>query len=303
MSLNLLQQEVMAETPYLPEADVTVHTDRLSEDEREEVLAFLQENPVHTVVMAGLIRDNGLRSEHNRGAFWGCRNSAGRLEGVALIGHATFVEARTRRAMQEFALTAQLCSRKHMILGELKRVEEFWNAYADEGQPMRLACREMLFELSGRVPEVRDEVKGLRLATVEDLDLIVPVHAELAESESGVNPLAVDPDGFRRRCRRRIENGRVWVLTDNNRLIFKADVQADTPDVIYLEGVYVNPAERGRGIGRRCVTQLSRNLLTRTKSICVLVNEANEKAHVFYRLCGYKLRGVYDTIFLQQKSS
>ena len=57
-----------------------------------EVLAFLLERPVHTVVMAGLIRDNGLESPFNRGTFYACRDSAGRLEGVALVGHATFVE-------------------------------------------------------------------------------------------------------------------------------------------------------------------------------------------------------------------
>ena len=300
MSLNQMMHVVMEETPYLPEPGVTVTMDQLTEAERAEVVAFLAERPIHTVVMAGLIRDNGLVSEHNRGTFYACRNSEGRLEGVALMGHATLVEARTRQAMEAFALTAQLCARKHMIIGELERVEEFWNSYADEGQPMRLACRELLFESRGRM-QVRDEVEGLRLATVDDLDLIVPVHAGLAESESGIDPLAVDPEGFRKRCRRRIEKGRVWVLTDNDWLIFKADVQADTPDVIYLEGVYVNPAERGRGIGRRCLTQLSQHLLTRTRSICLLVNEENEKAHVFYRLCGYKLRGVYDTIFLEQK--
>ena len=95
----------------------------------------------------------------------------------------------------------------------------------------------------------------------------------------------------------------MWVLVENGRLIFKADVQADTPDVIYLEGVYVSPAERGTGVGRRCLTQLSQNLMTRTKAVCVLVNEENERAHAFYRLCGYKLRGVYDTIFLAQQNN
>jgi hypothetical protein len=42
-----------AETHFPPEADVTVTTDQLSEAGREEVLAFLAERPVHTVLMAG----------------------------------------------------------------------------------------------------------------------------------------------------------------------------------------------------------------------------------------------------------
>ena len=298
-SLNSLMNVVMAETPYLPEADVTVDVIELAEDDRNEVLAFLAERPVHTVCIAGFIRDNGLVSPHNRGTFYGCRNSEGRLEGVALIGHATLIEARTARAMAEFGLVAQGYQRTHIILGEKDKVEQFWNYYADEGQEMRLACRELLFELRYAM-QVRAEVEGLRRATLEDLEKIAPVQASMAEEESGTNPLEVDPEGFRARCARRIEMGRVWLMEEDGRLVFKADIQADTPDVVYLEGVWVNPSERGKGIGRQCLRQLCQDLLMRTKSVCVLVNEENQRAHTFYRMCNFKMRGVYDSIFLQQ---
>jgi predicted GNAT family acetyltransferase len=298
-SLNSLMNVVMAETPYLPEADVTVDVIELTEDDRNEVLAFLAERPVHTVCLAGFIRDNGLVSPHNRGTFYGCRNSEGRLEGVALIGHATLIEARTARAMEGFGLVAQGYQRTHMILGEKDKVEQFWNYYADEGQEMRLACRELLFELRYAM-QVREEVEGLRRATLADLEKIAPVQASMAEEESGTNPLEVDPEGFRARCARRIEMGRVWLMEEDGRLVFKADIQADTPDVVYLEGVWVNPSERGKGIGRQCLRQLCQDLLVRTKSVCVLVNEENQRAHTFYRMCNFKMRGVYDSIFLQQ---
>ena len=298
-TLTALMTAVMAETPYLPEADITVNVIELTEEDRNEVLAFLAERPIHTVCLAGFIRDNGLISPHNRGTFYGCRNSEGRLEGVALIGHATLIEARTARAMKEFSLVAQGFQHTHMILGETEKVEQFWNYYADEGQDMRLACREMLFEVR-QAMQVREEVEGLRRATLDDLDQIAPVQAGMAEDESGVNPLETDPEGFRARCARRIEMGRVWVLEEGGTLIFKADVQADTPDVIYLEGVWVSPTERGKGFGRKCMRQLCQDLLSRTKSVCVLVNENHQRAHTFYRMCNFKVRGVYDSIFLRK---
>ena len=297
VSLSQTMQAVMEESQYLPEAEVTVTTEELTEDDRHEVLAFLSERPMHTVCLTGFIRDNGLQSPHNRGTFYGCRNSAGRLEGVALIGHATLIEARTRRAMREFALVAQGATRTHMIMGEKAKVEQFWNYYADEGQQMRRACRESLFELR-RAMEQTLEVEGLRLATCEDIDLVAPVHASMAEEESGVNPLNVDPEGFIRRCLRRIEMQRVWVVVRDGELLFKADVQADTPEVVYLEGVWVNSAERGTGLGRECLRQLCREVMVRSKSVCVLVNEENERAQTFYRMCNFKLRATYDTIFL-----
>ncbi|HEX3560830.1 MAG TPA: GNAT family N-acetyltransferase [Pyrinomonadaceae bacterium] len=74
---------------------------------------------------------------------------------------------------------------------------------------------------------------------------------------------------------------------------------AETPEVIYLEGIYAHPAERGAGAGRRCLKRLSRELLLRTRRVCLLANEENERAHSFYRICGFKLRGVYDSLFLR----
>jgi predicted GNAT family acetyltransferase len=299
MSVANLMDDVMAGDQFIPEAALPLATAELAEGGREEVLAFLAERPVHTVCIAGLIRDNGLVSPHNRGTFYGCRNSEGRLEGVALVGHQTLCEARTRRARRELALAAQVSTRTHLMMGLAEEVEEFWSHYADEGQQMRRACRELLFELT-RAVECGTEVPGLRLAAATDLDAIVPVHAGLCEAESAVNPLDTDPEGFRARCLRRIEQGRTYVvMSEDRRLLFKADVQSHTPEVIYLEGVYVHPSERGTGLGRRCLTQLTRDLLLHsTRKICLLVNEENPAAHTFYRMCGFRRRGVYDTLFL-----
>ena len=73
----------------------------------------------------------------------------------------------------------------------------------------------------------------------------------MAEAESGTNPLEVDPEGFRARCARRIEMGRVWVLERDGQLLFKADIMADTPEVVYLEGIWVSQTERGKGLGQK----------------------------------------------------
>jgi predicted GNAT family acetyltransferase len=265
---------------------------------RQEVLDFLAERPLHTVIIAGFVRDNGLVSPLNRGTFYACRDGEGRLEGVALIGHATIVEARTEEAMAAFARLARESKSGHVILGEKERVGRFWDYYATDEEAPRLLCREMLLEQRWPVA-VQDEVKGLRLATAEDLELVMPVQAEMAYEESGVNPLERDPEGFRRRCARRIEMGRVWVWVEEGRLIFKADIISETPEVIYLEGVWVNPSERGKGYGLRCMSQLGRELLARAGSLSMLVNERNSKALSLYRRAGYKLRGCYDTIYLQ----
>jgi predicted GNAT family acetyltransferase len=184
-----------------------------------------------------------------------------------------------------------------MIMGERKQINSFWNDYAEAGQRIRQTCCELLFELNWPI-ETLQAVPDLKVATFAELDLVVPLQAQLALAESGVNPLERDPEGFRQRCARRIEQGRTWVWVEGGEIVFKADVVSDTPAVIYLEGIWTNPNRRSQGYGLRCLSQLGRTFLARAKSVCVLVNEKNELAQKFYQRAGYKLRAVYDTVFL-----
>jgi ribosomal protein S18 acetylase RimI-like enzyme len=285
---------------FVPQATKTFQAFSLTNDAETEVLNFLAERPLHTVILTGFVRDNGLVSPANRGTFYGVRNRNGELEGVALIGHATLMETRTERAVGAFADIAQRCSSAHMILGEQQRIAEFWSHYQAGGQQMRLASRESLFELRYAI-EMEQELTELRRATVAELDLIVPIQAQMAEEQSGINPLESDAEGFWQRCRRRIEQGRSWVLVRDGELLFKTDIISDTEEVIYLEGVWTNEKLRGTRHGIKCMSHLAKELLQRTKAISLLVDERNMRAQAFYRKCGFRFLTTYDTIFLEQE--
>lgn len=295
----------MLQTSTLPsvresELPAVVQVERLVNSDAPEVLRFLSQRPIHTVAMMSLIHDNGIVSPFNRGTFYGCRDAKGQLEGVALVGHATLMETLSDRALAALAQVARECPNTHMIMGEKERVADFWSHYADAGRRQRSACREWLFEFSWPI-EAREHVAELRPAKVEELELVMPVQAELAFAESGVNPLEVDPKGFRERCLRRIEQGRTWVVVENGLLIFKADVISKTPEVNYLEGIWLREDRRYKGAGTHFMADLMRRLLEDTKSICLLVNETNKWAQGFYRKCGFNFRATYETIFLPRK--
>ncbi len=275
----------------------SVKVERLANHEAAEVLEFLSQRPIHTVAMMSMIRDNGIVSGLNRGTFYGCRDLNGQLEGVALVGHATLMETVSNRALAALAQVARECPNTHLIMGEKERVADFWGHYNEAGRKQRSTCREWLFELALPV-EDREPIAGLRPATVGELTLVMPIQAELAYAESGINPLQVDPQGFRQRCLRRIEQGRTWVLIVNNLLVFKADVISKTPEVVYLEGIWLREDCRNQNLGKRLMSELMLRLLENTKSVCLLVNERNEWAQGFYRKCGFNFRATYETIFL-----
>lgn len=298
MQASLLTNASAAAAYYFPLVEADGGVKPLENSEYAEVLEFLGRRPTHTAYLAGLICDNGLQSPLNRGTFYGYRNLAGEIDGVALIGHATIMEAISDQALQAFAKTAQHCKPVHLIMCEENRLDQFWSHYAVAGQEMRHARRQFLLELRWPI-QVSQPVPDLRLATVEDLELLIPVHAEMALDESGTDPRQQDATGFVERYVRRIEQGRTWILAENGKLQFKAEVVAATPDTSYVEGVWVNPAARRQGYGRRCMSQLASVLLGYSKSICLFVNDENEDARRFYKQAGYHMRAVYDTIFLK----
>lgn len=272
--------------------------EELAAEDEAEVLDFLSVHPIHTVVMASVIRDNGLVSPQNRGSFYACRDRQGQLEGVALVGHVTVLEARTEAALSAFARLTRHCLNTHLIRGEREMMNRFWNYYANAGQEPRRIAPELLFEQRDMLPEV-EPIEDLRPATLSDLDQVLKINAAMAFQEGGTSPLNRDPTGFRQRTAKRIERNRVWVWTRDEKLIFKADIIAETPEVVYLEGVHVDAEERMKGYGLRCMTQLARQLLTRSNSICLTINQQNKKALSFYARAGYQLHSNYETIYLR----
>lgn len=273
----------------------------LNDQHKPELMEFFAARPLQTFIQTSWINDNGVSSAHNRGTFYGYRNAQKQLEGVALIGHITLVEAQSDNALRAFAHVTQKCAAAHTVLGDAEQMGRFQNYYQQGGIAPRLICRELLFEK--RAKENVVTVPSLRRATLEELELIVPVHAQSAFEESGVNPLDVDPRGFRQRCARRINLGRTWVAVEDDDLKFKADVISDTPEIVYLEGIYVSPEHRGNGFGARCMTQLTNLLLERTNAVCLLVNETNTSAQNCYRKAGYQFRDYYETLFLNHHTN
>ncbi len=284
--------------PHLMVAPDLTRVTELRQEDTKEVLNFLSFRPVHTVVMASFINDNGIVSELNRGKFYGYRNGNGTLEGVALIGHSTLVEARSDKALKALAITARSSETPiHLVWSNGNAAETFWQHLTDGLTEPRLTCTENLFEIAFPFAVQKSEWQ-IENATMEHLLPVAEAQAEVAFMESGVDPMLKDRDGFIKRVARRIQQNRVFVVTDGDQLVFKADIIAETEDVIYLEGVYVNEKYRGRGVGSECLSVLSLELLNRTENICLLSNVDFEGAHKSFFKAGYKNTDRCTTLFV-----
>jgi predicted GNAT family acetyltransferase len=183
------------------------------------------------------------------------------------------------------------------MMSDESTIGNFWDAYKEPNVKPRLVCTEKLFELQFPLLVQKCEW-NVRTANIEEVEQIAIAHAEVAFLESGTNPLEKDPEGFMKRCLRRIEKERTFVVFEDNKLVFKADIVAETEDVVYLEGVYVSPEYRGQGIAPKCLSKLNLELLERVENICLMSNQKFESAHRSFAKAGFVSNDVCTTIFV-----
>jgi hypothetical protein len=286
------------DVPFVQNMPDLSRTFALAETDSEMVLEFLGQRPVHTVAMASFIYDNGIVSPLNRGTFYGYHDRFGNLEGVALIGHTTLVEARSDEALRALAFVARKHANEiHLIMSGEDSALDFWAQAIEGSAKPRLVCREYLFEIAFPFP-VRHCELDIRLAHPEELEQIAEAQAEIAFMESGVDPLTRDRKGFLDRVMRRIEQGRIFVAVENGKLLFKADVVSLTTDVAYLEGIYVPADRRGEGIGSSCLAKVGMRLMNSVRTVCLLSNSEGSNAHRSFMKAGFKHTGECTTVFV-----
>jgi RimJ/RimL family protein N-acetyltransferase len=173
-----------------------------------------------------------------------------------------------------------------MIIGEERAVDELWAA-AERVMPRPRDDRpgQPVYVLEGP-PGAGDT--GLRLATLADLELLVPACAAAHREEIGIDPLRRDPEGFRWRTRAQIEEGRSWIWIEGGVIAFKAEASAWTPSAVQLQQVWVDPGLRNRGYAKRAMSDLCRLLLEHVPTVCLFVRPENDVAIRLYEGIGMR---------------
>jgi uncharacterized protein len=185
-------------------------------------------------------------------------------------------------------------ARALMIHGDERAVTELWEAArARMPRPREDRPGQPVFAI-GRPPGPGNT--GLRQAVDDDFDLLIPACAATHEGEIGANPLQADPEGFRRRTRQQIEDGRSWVWIRNGTILFKAEASAWTPYAVQLQQVWVDPEARNQGYGQRGLRDLIRLLLDRVPRVCLFVRADNPGAIRLYERVGMERAGSYRSL-------
>jgi predicted GNAT family acetyltransferase len=136
-------------------------------------------------------------------------------------------------------------------------------------------------------------------ATPEHLEAVLEAQATMYIEATGTDPRQTDPEGFRRRTLERIERGRTWIKLENDTVVFKAELQSVTPDVIYLEGIWTNADYRQRGIASECVVELTHRRLRKQQVLCLAVEPDEAVAMQIYEYAGFRYQTDYQARYPQ----
>lgn len=185
------------------------------------------------------------------------------------------------------------------VHGRRELVVGLWPALSAAWGPAReVRDRQQLLAPGPPVAPVAPE-PGVRRMTPADFDALLPAAVAMYREELGSDPLGPGLGvPFRHRVARSVARGRSWGLVRDGRVVFKADVAAESARVAQLQGVWVAPEERGAGLGTRCMAAVLAALTRRGLTPTLVVNETNEAAMRLYTRLGMVPAADYATVLV-----
>jgi GNAT superfamily N-acetyltransferase len=132
-----------------------------------------------------------------------------------------------------------------------------------------------------------------RRARAGDLDALYPLAAEYERTEVLTHLHVFDPVACRASQARSIGKLTVYLAEAGGRFVARAQTNALGFSTEQVGGVFVDPAYRGRGIGRGIMAALVDDIFSRVKSVSLFVKKGNTAARSLYLSMGFEISRDY----------
>jgi predicted GNAT family acetyltransferase len=270
----------------------------LDERDRAAALAICDADPVANVFVASRIRALGMEPGRLGAQIWGHAGSDGSLTSLCYAGANLVPVQATSGAIAAFAERALRQGRRcSSVVGPSAAVTELWNYLSPRWGPAReVRAAQPLMAIDG--PPLVAPDPGVRRVRQGEVDILLPACVAMFTEEVGVSPLAGDGGAaYRARVTELVRSGRAFARIDDGRVIFKAEVGAATPHACQVQGVWVRPDHRGRGLaapGMAAVVNAARESIAPIVSL--YVNDFNAPARATYRRAGFAEIGEFMSV-------
>ncbi|HEX2312676.1 MAG TPA: GNAT family N-acetyltransferase [Thermomonospora sp.] len=260
----------------------------LDDRHRDRALAILDADPVSNVFVSSRVHAVGLDPGRLGAQMWGYVRD-GRLTSLCYSGANLIPIAADSEAVRAFAERARAQGRRcSSIVGQAAAVSELWELlHPHWGRPRAIRANQPVMATSQPSPVPGDP--KVRRVRMEEFDIVYPACVSMFTEEVGVSPNTGDGGVlYRARVAELIRAGRSFARIENGRVLFKAEIGAATPYACQVQGVWVDPELRGRGLSVIGMAALvDEALRTVAPTVSLYVNDYNVRARAAYRRVGF----------------
>ncbi|MEV7459896.1 GNAT family N-acetyltransferase [Streptomyces rubiginosohelvolus] len=261
-------------------------------------LAILESEPVANAFVTSRVQVAGLDPWRLGGEMWGWY-ADGRLRSLCYSGANLVPICAGPEAVRAFADRARRAGRRcSSIVGPAEPTTQLWRLLEPSWGPAR--------EVRGNQPLMVTESPAadvtpdplVRRIRKDEMEVLMPACVAMFTEEVGISPLAGDGGLlYQARVAELISTGRSFARIDDGKVVFKAEIGAATPQACQIQGVWVAPEHRGKGLSETGMAAVLRYALADVAPVVSLyVNDYNTPARKAYQRVGFREVGAFMSV-------
>lgn len=261
-------------------------------------LAILESEPVTNAFVTARVQVAGLDPWRLGGEMWGYYTD-GQLRSLCYSGANLVPICATPEAVRAFADRARRAGRRcSSIVGPAEPTALLWRLLEPSWGPARDVRANQPLMVTERMPDGIEPDPDVRRIRKDEMDVIMPACVAMFTEEVGVSPMTGDGGLlYQARVAELVGAGRSFARIDDGKVVFKAEIGAATPQACQIQGVWVDPEFRGRGLSETGMAAVLRYALADVSPVVSLyVNDYNTAARASYRRVGFQEVGAFMSV-------
>ncbi|MFD6418899.1 GNAT family N-acetyltransferase [Streptomyces sp. NPDC060194] len=270
----------------------------LGPSDLDAALAILRREPVANAFVTTRVLAAGLDPWRLGGEMWGWY-AGGRLESLCYAGANLVPVCAGPDAVRAFADRARRNGRRcSSIVGPAESTARLWRLLEPAWGPARDVRAHQPLMVADRAPADLTPDPLVRRVRKDEMEVIMPACVAMFTEEVGISPLAGDGGLlYQARVAELVSTGRSFARIEDGRVVFKAEIGAATPDACQIQGVWVAPEHRGRGLSETGMAAVLAHALADVAPLVSLyVNDYNAPARAAYRRVGFREVGAFMSV-------